>query len=757
MMDVDKEMEFIAAELERLQLIFDSIPDELIIHLPEHTIVKCNKAARENRSISPDDWGKKKCFETLGQNKPCDDCVCLQAKESKKIVSVDRYIPSEDRWLRINAYPVWSEDKEISYIIEHLTDITREKKAEQKLYDLYVRQKEIEFIIDQSKTVVFLWEAKDNWPVRYVSQNIGQFGYTPQEFYKNEVMFHQLIYSEDLPRVLNEIQIYSNTPEIQEFYQCYRIVTKEGVIRWTEDQVWIRRGENGEITHYQGTINDITQRMLEEEELQRAKQVAELASKAKSEFLANISHELRTPLNSVIGFSELISKEESLDKIRKYTQIIAQEGNTLLTLINDLLDDVKLEAGKIVLEQRNFNLHQLLKKLQNSFQRQATDKKLALIFQCSSEVPLFLKGDDFRLQQVLSNLLSNALKFTHKGEVKLVVDLKEHKEDMVLLRFLVIDSGIGIPEDKLSRIFDKFSQADGSTTRRYGGTGLGLAIVSQIIKLMGGVLEVSSKEGNGSQFAFQVALKIGEEQIRTMSATTVETIDLRGRKILVVEDYEPNYLLVKLHLESVNADVTIADSGKRAVELCQKEKYALIIMDLQMPEMDGFETTSLIRQQGPNRGTPVLALTALAQSSSSQKFLEANMNGVITKPVRRNELLIKLQDLLSSDRDEVINLTQLKSEFLGNAILMREALERFMELIEKQLVEIKKDFEAHQTDKIRKEGHKIKGAALNLLIPKLASIALQLEVGKEEEFQSLIEQLEKEFLRTKNVIKGVII
>ncbi|UDF04388.1 PAS domain-containing hybrid sensor histidine kinase/response regulator [Asticcacaulis sp. AND118] len=358
------------------------------------------------------------------------------------------------------------------------------------------------------------------------------------------------------------------------------------------------------------------------------------ANRRRDEFMANMSHELRTPMNAVIGLAHILSLSANLSpREQQYVTVLKQSGENLLSLINNLLDVSKIEAGAVELETRDFNLPELIEKTLAAPRAKAEEKNMVLSASFGAQVREYYRGDPLRLQQILANLLSNAVKFTDIGSVDLRISVVREEPGGAVLRFEVIDTGIGIPEDKLGLIFEKFTQGDASMTRRYGGTGLGLSIGRAIVERMGGTLTVTSTPGQGSTFTAELPLM--HDPMRTKTVRTGEGPPQGHRNVLIVEDYEPNVMVVATLLEQMGLDYDVARTGAEALRYAEVSAYDLILMDVQMPGMDGFESTRRIRQMENTRAlsaTPVVAMTAHVLDSDRRRCFEAGMTGFIPKP-----------------------------------------------------------------------------------------------------------------------------
>jgi len=435
---------------------------------------------------------------------------------------------------------------------------------------------------------------------------------------------------------------------------------KDGGYFWVSATMVPFPDEHGNPTQYVAICTDITEKKESELALISATEKAESASIAKSNFLSTMSHEIRTPLNGVLGLAQLLT-DTNLDKDQKQkVEIILSSGHTLLAIINDVLEISKIEAGGIELEEKAFNLKNLVSIIASPFQSLADEKglKLRVIEKVSSD--LALSGDPVRLRQILWNLLSNAIKFTNSGSVTLTIDNDDHTNDKRpdtkrhQLHFTVSDSGNGIAPDRVDAIFDAFTQEDSSITRKHGGTGLGLSIVKQLTELMGGTINVTSELGTGTSFDVSIPFN-------SASREDAETVFLKDMKynaqsneplnVLIAEDNDVNALIARSFLEKVGHNVKRVENGKQAVDAAREQWADLILMDIHMPEMNGIEATKIIRSTPSGEALPIVGLTAEAFVESHAEFIRAGMNGILTKPFTEQQLMETLGTHRKSRKD----------------------------------------------------------------------------------------------------------
>ncbi len=409
--------------------------------------------------------------------------------------------------------------------------------------------------------------------------------------------------------------------------------------------VSILRNENDNPVGFVCTARDITHQKQAEKTLISAKKAAEYASQLKSEFLANVSHEIRTPMNGIIGMAELMTVTKLSDEQTSYLNAIRESADSLLNVINDILDISKIDAGKMHLEIIPFDIYKTIELVNTLMSHRAKEKDLEYVCNIQPKVPKILKGDPVRLRQILINLVGNAVKFTPKGKIKISVKMVRQNSDLCVLRFEVIDTGIGITTEKMSLLFKEFSQIDSSTTRKFGGTGLGLSISKKLVELMNGRIGVKSKINEGSLFWFELKFEKDDKNLeltpQVISALLAES-NLNGNgsiKILLAEDNHINQQVTSKMLEKMGIKTDVVSNGKQALEYIAEREYDLILMDCQMPEMDGYEATRRIRDRQDTKNIiPIIAMTANAMKGDKEKCIEAGMNDYLSKPVKSEQL-----------------------------------------------------------------------------------------------------------------------
>lgn len=540
----------------------------------------------------------------------------------------------EKKWTNEEVYILQTLANNISSALER-------NKNEAKIYE---SEEKFKLIANNIPGTVYLSKFDEQSSKVFLNDEIERLtGYSKSDFLDNRLSFLSLIHPDDKDKVIeNQTRdILNNKP----IHSVYRIKKKSGEYIWIEEFGDAIK-KDGAIDYVGGIYFDITNQK-ETEEAIKAKELAEAANKAKSEFLANMSHEIRTPLNGIIGFTDLLMKTNLGRTQEKYMTTVNQSANSLLDIVNDILDFSKIEAGKLDLFVEEHEIDDILSQIIDLILYQSNQKKLHLELKIESDVPKFLWVDIVRLKQILVNLLANAVKFTEKGSIKLEVSvIKKISDFETVIRFAVIDSGIGILEENKKKIFQAFSQEDTSTTRKFGGTGLGLTISNKLLGLMNSHLQLESSINHGSTFYFDLDLKTSnrtseksnktENIVIDTKTTNVEIAEIQKKlKILIVEDNKINMLLLKTIIKNLFSDAAIyeAQNGKDAVIQFETIHPDIIFMDIQMPFMNGYEATKAIRNLEFGKDVPIIAITAGAEKEEKDKCRNAGMNDYISKPI----------------------------------------------------------------------------------------------------------------------------
>ncbi len=600
----------------------------------------------------------------------------------------------------------------------------------------------------------------------------------------------------------------------REFSKEFRYLLPDGTARWVHLRLVGIRNAMNEVVQYVGTVVDLTERKLVEESLVRAKEVAESATRSKSEFLANMSHEIRTPMNGVIGMTELALQTELTTEQREYITTARDSAESLLTIINDILDFSKIEARKLALEHVPFALRAVLGKTVKTLALRASDKGLVLEHDIPDNVPDHLVGDPVRLQQVIVNLLNNAVKFTENGSVALRVSLAHHDDSSAQISFSVRDTGIGISAANQATIFEAFTQADGATTRKFGGTGLGLTISSQLVQMMGGTIAVESAMGKGSSFHFTATFPLATVQQVAPSKMVVshESTPLgkpaRSLSILVAEDNVINRRLAIRLLEKAGHNVVAVENGLLALSAVTSTQFDCVLMDVQMPEMDGLESARAIRAQEELRGghVPIIALTAQAMKGDRDRCQEAGMDAYVSKPIDAVILLDTIHQITGVDMkaaadndtpsvakadvgrapigpapgsqmasvavlvpDPVANedigpavdRDELFARLADDPVLVAEVVGMFMSEGPVMLEALGREVGRLDPNGIERAAHKIKGALLSLAAGHASALAKQIELAGRENNVSgvppLYKQLAREIDRVSDTLAGLVV
>ncbi|NEM97107.1 PAS domain S-box protein [Pontibacter burrus] len=677
------------------------------------------------------------------------------------------YLHEPESWREVFLNPIYLEDGTFEEVSGIALDITDKKRSQ-----IALAQNEEKFrnIFESFQDVYYRTSLKG--PLELVSPSVKQvLGYAEEEVLGKDITF---LYVHPEERI--RMQQYVVDQKVIRNYeiQMYR---KDGAQITVMADARVIYDKKGKPEALEGVIRDVTELKRTQIELLEAKEEAEHLLKAKTQFLANMSHELRTPMNGIIGMIDLLSHINTDPEQEEYIDTLRKSSDALLAILNDILDLSKIQAGKLVLHESSVDLHDTLGKIYSLFANRAQQKDLTFTYNISEDTPRYVLTDETRLLQVLSNLTSNAIKFTNAGEVSISVtsNLLNQKKEEYMLHVRVKDSGIGIsPEDQLL-LFTDFTQLDNSSTKTFGGTGLGLAISRQLTHIMGGEIGVESKEGDGSTFWFKIKVRkageaaVKEQQLRILEMNAEVEVLENSPYVLLVDDNQINQKVAQKQLERLNCRTDIASNGFEAIDLATTNNYNIIFMDIQMPEMDGVTATKHIKEKLGDVCPPIVAMTAYSMKDDADKFMGQGLDDYVSKPVKSKDLLgviskwekpewygheelpetsaIKAIETEGAEtvHQDIINeevVEQLKQ--IGGEDFTKQLYEEFEQEAAELLEEAKKDLQTQHYKSILSTLHQLKGTGFTLGINQLAELAKQLEHDiKQDKFERVHENFAK--------------
>jgi PAS domain S-box-containing protein len=662
--------------------------------------------------------------------------------KSRQPVNNEELKMADGRVLERNYIPLFIDDVYRGHLWTY-NDITERKRSEIKLKS---QEEKYRSIIANMNLGLIEVDLDQN--IRYVNHSFCLMsGYEEPELIGKNAS--DLFVKEEFKAMIEE-KNSSRQKGISDAYEM-SVKTKNSDTNW-----WLVCGAplyNDKQQHI-GSIGihlDITEQKMLQRQLEEAKEIAERSVHAKDLFLANMSHEIRTPMNAILGMSKQLQKTSLNQQQQSFLEIIGTAAENLLVIINDILDFSKLEAGRVTLEEIGFNMHDLVTNTSRVLKLKAEEKGLAFEVFVDAGVANVLKGDPYRINQVLMNLLSNSIKFTKRGEVTLQCSLKKNQAELQELQIIISDTGKGMDEAYLKNLFNKFSQEDESIARSYGGTGLGMSIVKQLVELMNGTIEVQSKKGEGTTVTIQLAFPKGRESdLPKKDNTHVEAHILADKKILLVEDNEMNRVVAETILNQYGATISEAVNGVEAVDALRHNNFDIVLMDIQMPVMDGLEATHLIRQDLASN-IPIIALTANAVKGEMEKCIQAGMNDYLSKPFEEEDLVRLIAKWLGRethfapakttvvDDAPLYDLCKLKQITRGDDKFIIKMLQVFISETMNGVTGLNEAFEQKDIKQVQFLAHRMKSSLHNLNISTAACIAEKIEKTQwtEPEFDAL--------------------
>ncbi|WP_269526035.1 PAS domain S-box protein [Coraliomargarita parva] len=682
-----------------------------------------------------------------------------------------RYLHAKghELWMNLTVSLVRDAEGNPLHFISQMEDVTANRELEARLLATKDR-----LTVATRGSGIGIWEWNIlNGELIWDEQMFRLYGRSPLKVVASYELWYESLHEGDRERMAEIVrQVLEGNAD---FDTEFRIVWPNGAVRHMRGISIVQFDEEGQALRMIGTNWDITHTVEQREELARLAHRAEEANRAKSQFLANMSHEIRTPLNGIIGMAEILSEVKSLEpEQQECVDIINSSGMALLGLINDILDFSKIEAGRLELAIRDFSLGELLGELDTMFLHKANGRGLGFYCEVKGDVPDKLRGDPARIRQVLVNLIGNAIKFTARGRVDVVVEktASRRRDNSVMLRFAVKDTGIGIKRALKDKLFKEFSQIDSSTSRLYGGTGLGLAISKNLVGLMDGRIGCESEYGSGAEFWFILTLPVVEVDVPDAAEPAPETRpvakswpkhvgryqDLEAR-VLFAEDNRTNQLVAATLLKRTGLKIDFVENGIEAIEALKSKDYDLVLMDVQMPRMDGHEASRRIRSgeagEG-NREIPIIAVTAHARPEDSKACFDAGINAYISKPIDRNKLIVELDAFLLKsgphvqvisppdrpaedpdvmpvfDRDEYLN------RLMQDVASARDAAARACQEMEQHHRGVREGLVREDPETLRFHLHSLKGVALNCECCSLSALARELQMYP---IESLLEEV----------------
>ncbi len=730
--------------------ILNSLPSDIVALDSEHRYQFINPLSIKDKELR--EWliGKTDLDYCKKRNRSLDLAEKRmksfdEAVKTKKTLAWEEHFINkngEEEWHLRRLKPVFKDNGELDIVIGYGIDVTPVKQAEKKIKESEERYRQL---VEEASDIIYRTDMLGNFtyanPIaKSLTQSIG-FNMIGNHFTR--------LVRKDKREYVAEFYVKQFLSKQLHSYLEFPVQNNEG------KEIWIGQNVNllindGVTMGFQAVARDISEMRSIQKSLSKAREKAEQSLKTKERFLANMSHEIRTPLNSIIGMSNLLESANLNNTEAKQLSAVQESGKNLLVIINDILDFSKIEAGQLKFESIGFKPIKIIRSVISSLEYKVAAKDVSLYY----KTPQVLKdtiviGDPTRLNQILVNLVSNAIKFTEQGEVAVSVNILKKEKKSVIIEFLVSDTGIGIEKSKLPKIFESFNQADYSTTRKFGGTGLGLSITKKLIVSQGGKISVTSELNQGSTFSFKLDYQLGDySDLPIASETENNNVSLENINLLLVEDNKMNQFYATSILDKLKVNTRIANNGQEAIDLLKKETYDVVLMDLQMPVMGGIEATRIARSDLKIK-TPIIALTANALKGNSEMCLEAGMDDFLSKPFYESDLVVILQKHLNHlklkskkpdylQKEEVpsnetnntlYDLTQLEIIASGNKDFVAKMINLFLDEMPKNIAEINSGLQSKDYAKIGSLAHKIKPTIDIMGIAKIKSEIRLLEAN----------------------------
>lgn len=728
--------------------LFENSPEGVAILDNEFRIININESFTRIFQFTLDEIRNQNVTKVICEEKFYDESTYFKdsVKRGEFVRKEIQRARKDGKLLDISflAYPIISDGEQIGVyaIYADLTKAKEEKREQDKTIQLYI--KVLRSTIDSMPHTVAIY--KPDFTIVHLNEAGRRFFEVHNESVEGiswcnlvKGKFNNAECYGDI--VLRTKEVYLTEKWVQETdkyydWQCVPIFNVEG-----ETILIMER------------IKDITINKLYEKALRESKERAEEASKFKTKFIASVAHEIRTPMNGIVGIVDLLDDTQLTNKQKEYFNMLRYSAERLSIIINDVLDIAKIESGKLEIRNRIFSISHLLNDIEKYFRIQAETKNLKLSFFLDSAIPDALYGDADKLNQVLFNLLSNAIKFTAQGQICISAEAASKRQELVLIKFSIDDTGIGIPQQQTGKIFDDFFQMDSASTREYGGSGLGLPISKKLVELMGGNIAVESEYGRGSSFSFEISFKTVEQNERKEGS--LDNINenpskiLPALNILVVEDENINQQIIKSFLERENCTVITAANGKEALNIISRQCFDIILMDIYMPEIDGFELAKIIRESENYNDsyTPIIAMTAATTKEATKENAESGIDSFIAKPFTKQQLCKAIADTLDKlhkkdayDLRPILNILEGNQQLLIdiiNEIASTEYQEEFLGKIERYAAE--GDFE-----NLSKQIHKFRGSISHFQIKPLNDVLSELrECCKKQEYSLIYSSIDK--------------